>query len=130
MNRDAKPATSGMPRKTSTFSGDLPDRDLQTLRVQAQPARQHGQVEPAQHREHHDLEDRVDRDQHRGRLPVTAREIVPDHDHRDAAGETHDDQPGPVLRQVGRKIHASANITAGPTSQFSSSEETEASCRP
>ena len=59
-------------------AGDLPDPDLEPLRVEAEPAGQHGQVEPAEQREGDDLEDRVEGDQHRGALAVAAGEVVPD----------------------------------------------------
>src|SRR5690625_2742003 len=41
--------------------GDLPDRDVQTLGVEAEPAGEGREVEPAEERERDDLEDRVDR---------------------------------------------------------------------
>jgi hypothetical protein len=49
-----------------------------------------------------DLEDGVERDEDRGGLPVPAGEVVPDEDHRDAAGQA-DDEAGAVLRQVGQQ---------------------------
>ena len=61
------------------------------------------EVEPAQHGEHDHLEDRVQRDQHGGGLAVAAGQVVPDDDHRDAAGQADDDQPGAVLGQVGQQ---------------------------
>jgi len=50
-----------------------------------------------------DLEDGVERDEDRGGLPVPAGEVVPDEDHRDAAGQADDDEAGAVLRQVGQQ---------------------------
>ncbi len=64
--------------------------------VQAEPAGQHLQVEPAQQAEGEDLEHRVDRHQHGPGFPVAAGQVVPDQDHRDAPGQPHDDQPGAV----------------------------------
>src|SRR5699024_9394674 len=80
------------------------------------------QVEPAQGAERHDLEHRVDRHQYRGGLPVPARQVVPDEHHRDAPGESHDDQPGTKLGRSGKKIHANANMNAGPRIQFKISD--------
>src|SRR5699024_11765709 len=50
--------------------GDLPDRDVQTLGVEAEPAGEDREVEPAEERERDDLEDRVDRHQHGGGFAV------------------------------------------------------------
>ena len=82
---------------------DLPDRHREALGVEAEPAGQHREVEPAEQRVGDDLEERVDRDQQRGRLAVGAGEVAPDQHHRDAAGEADDDQPGAVLGLVGQQ---------------------------
>ena len=79
---------------------DLPRRDVEGLLRQAEPAGQHRQVEPAERPERDDLEDRVERHEHRGGLAVATGEVVPDDDHRDAPGQPDDDQPGAVLGQV------------------------------
>ena len=92
-----------MPRKMRT---DLAISHMETSRlwrVEPEPVREDGQVEPAEHREHDDLEHRVDRHQHGGQLAAAVGEVVPDEDHRDAAGEAHDDQPGAQLGQVGEE---------------------------
>ena len=81
--------------------GDLPDRDVDAVAVEAEPAGEQLEVEVAEQRVGRDLEHRVDRDQHSGELAVAARQVVPDQHHRDAAGQPDDDQPGAVLREVG-----------------------------
>ena len=92
---------------------------------EAEPAGQHLQVEPAERGEGDDLEHRVDRDQHGGRLPVAAGQVVPDQHHRDAPGQPDDDQAGAVRGLVGENSQARVNISAGPITQLSTSEETE-----
>ena len=82
---------------------DLPDPDLEALRVEAEPARQHGQVEVAEQRVGGDLEERVEDDEHRGALAVAVRDVVPDQHHRDAAGEPDDDHAGAVGGLVGEE---------------------------
>ena len=79
---------------------DLPRRGVDGGLLQAEPAGKHREVEPAEDGEHDHLEHRVDRDQHGGGLAVAAGQVVPDDDHRDAAGQADDDQPGAVLGQV------------------------------
>ena len=51
-------------------AGDLPDAWLEALRVEAEPARQHGQVEVAEERERDDLEERVEDDKQCGAVAV------------------------------------------------------------
>ena len=92
-----------MPRKISTDLAICHGEVSMVVCSQAEPAGQHREVEPAEHGEHDDLEDRVERDQNGGGLAVTAGEVVPDDDHRDAAGQADDDQPGAVLGQVGQQ---------------------------
>jgi hypothetical protein len=105
--------------------GDLPHGDVEPVGVEAEPAGQHVEVEPAEHREGDDLEHRVDRHEHRAELAVAAGQVVPDQHHRDAAGEADDDQPGAYSGRSGRNSQARANISAGPTSQFSTSDSAE-----
>ena len=83
--------------------GDLPDRDLEALGVEPEPARQKSQIEVAEERVGDDLEDRVEGDEHGRTLAVAAGEIVPDKHHRDAAGEADDDHPRAVLGLVGQE---------------------------
>ena len=83
--------------------GDAPHRHVEGGLLEAEPAGQDLEVEVAEERERQDLEDGVDGDQDGGRLPVPAGEVVPDQHHGDAAGQADDDQPGPVLRQVGQQ---------------------------
>src|SRR5690606_16244084 len=82
---------------------DLPRGGFDGGPLEAEPAGQDGEVEPAEYGEHDDLEDRVQGDEHGGGFAVTAREVVPDDDHGDAAGQADDDQPGPVFGQVGQE---------------------------
>ncbi len=82
---------------------DLPDRDLEALGVEPEPARQQRQVEVAEERVGDDLEQRVERDEHGRALAVAAGEVVPDEHHRDAAGEADDDHPGAVGGLIGEK---------------------------
>ena len=102
--------------------GDLPEADLESLGVETEPARQHGQVEVAEQRVGRQLEDRVEDDEHRGAVAVAAGELVPDQHHRDAAGETDDDHAGAIGGWSARKSQASANISSGPTTQERKSE--------
>ena len=91
-------------------AGDLGDGHVQAGGRQAQPAGQHLQVEKAQRGVQQDLEDRVQRDQHGGHLPVAAGQVGPDQHHRDAAGQADQDDPGPVRglvrqQQPGQREH-------------------------
>ena len=81
-------------------AGDLGDGHVQAGGRQAEPAGQHLQVEEREGGIQQDLEDRVQRDQHGGHLPVTARQVGPDQHHRDAPGQPDQDDPGPVRRLV------------------------------
>ena len=90
--------------------GDLADRQVQSDGAQAEPAGQDLQVEVAEEREGDHLEERVDGHEHRGGLPVPARQVVPDEDHGDAAGQADDYQPGSVggrvrQQQPGQREH-------------------------
>lgn len=79
----------------------MPHGYVQPLAVaQAEPPGQQVEIEPAEQTERDDLEDGVQRDEYGGRLAVAARQVVPDDDHGDAAGEADDDQAGAVLGQV------------------------------
>src|SRR5699024_9158062 len=98
-----EPSDQGHSEEDEDIESDLTHRDLEPMCVQAEPARQDAEVEPAEDGEHDDLEDRVDRHQHRGRLAVAAGQVVPDHDHGDATGQTDDDEPGAVLGKVGQE---------------------------
>jgi len=60
------------------------------------------QVEVTEQGEGQDLEDRIERHQDGGRLPVPAGEVVPDKDHGDAAGQAHEDEAGAVSGLVGQ----------------------------
>src|SRR5699024_5170336 len=82
---------------------DSPERELTTCCGQSEQVRQPLQVEPAEEAEGQDLEDRIDRDEHGGGFAVTAGEIVPDEDHRNAACQADDDQPGAVFGKVGEE---------------------------
>ena len=82
---------------------DLPDADLEALRVQAEPAGQDGQVEVAEQRERGDLEERVEDDEHRRAVAVALGEVVPDQHHRDAAREADDDHAGAIGGMVGEE---------------------------
>ena len=82
---------------------DLPDPDLEALRVEPEPVGEHREVEPAEQRVGDDLEDRVEDDEDRRTVVVAAREVVPDEDHRDAAREADDDHAGAVRRLVGEE---------------------------
>ena len=91
-------------------AGDLGDGHVQAGGRQAEPAGQHLQVEEAQRGVEQDLEDRVQRDQHGGHLPVAARQVGPDQHHRDAAGQADQDHPGAVgglvrQQQPGQREH-------------------------
>ena len=91
-------------------AGDLGDGHVQAGGLQAQPAGQHLQVEEAKRGIQQDLEDRVQRDQHGGHLPVTARQVGPDQHHGDAAGQADQDDAGPVgglvrQQQPGQREH-------------------------
>jgi hypothetical protein len=59
-------------------------------------------------REEEHLEDRVEGDQPRAVLGVALGQVVPDDDHRDAAGETDHDQPEHVLGLVAQEEHGQA----------------------
>ena len=83
--------------------GDGPQSDVQRGAVQAQPAGEHVEIEPAEHRVHGDLEHRVDRDEDRGEFAAAERQVVPDQDHGDAAGEPDDDQTGAQFGEVGEE---------------------------
>ena len=105
-------------------SGDLPGGDLDAGLGQAQPAGQHRQVEPAQHGEHDDLEHEFNatRTAAASRSPQ-ARSFQMMTMAMQRASPT---MISPV-RYSGRSAssrQASVNITAGPISQFSSSEDT------
>ena len=91
------------PEEDQHRPGDLPDRDLEALGVEPEPARQQRQVEVAEERVGDDLEERVERDEHGRALAVAAGEVVPDEHHRDAAGEADDDHPGAVLGLIGEE---------------------------
>ncbi len=82
---------------------DLPDPDLEPLRVEAEPARQHRQVEVAEQRVGGDLEERVEDDEQRGAVAVASCEVVPDQHHRDAARQADDDHAGAVGGLVGEE---------------------------
>ncbi len=98
-----EPGDQGDPEEDQHAEDDRADRELGRRGRQPQPRRQRLEVEPAQGSEGDHLEDGVDRDQYGGSFAVTAGEVVPDEHHRDAAREAHDDQAGPVLRQVGKE---------------------------
>src|SRR5699024_12722492 len=82
---------------------DGPEGDLTARGRQSEQVRQPLEIEPAEEAEGQDLEDRIDRDEHGGGFAVTAGEIVPDEDHRNAACQADDDQPGAVFGKVGEE---------------------------
>ena len=92
-----------MPRKISTVRAIS---QIETWKPcvsrPSQPGRR-VEVEVAEERVRGELEDRVQHDEHGRRLPVAAGEVVPDHDHRDAAREPDDDQTGAVRGLVGQQ---------------------------
>ena len=103
IRRVRNPATSGMPRNTSTT---LAISHIDTSSASVSRPSQPGstlEVEPSEHRERSDLEQRVDRHQHGRQLAITAGEVVPDQHHRDAACQADDDQTGPVLGEIGQE---------------------------
>ena len=83
--------------------GDGPHRHVEVCGVEAEPARQHRQVEPAEHAVRGDLEQRVEGHQDRGELAASTGQVVPDEDHGDAAGQADDDEAGAQLGQVGEE---------------------------
>ena len=76
---------------------------LEALGLQAEPAREHGQVEVAEQRVGGELEDRVEHDEHGGALAVAAGDLVPDEHHRDAPRQPDDDHAGAVRGLVGEE---------------------------
>src|SRR5699024_3311167 len=82
---------------------DGPEGELTARGRQSEQVRQPLEIEPAEEAEGQDLEDRIDRDEHGGGFAVTAGEIVPDEDHRNAACQADDDQPGAVFGKVGEE---------------------------
>ncbi len=82
---------------------DLPDADVEALVVQAEQVGQGVEVEPAEQRVGDDLEDRVEDDQHGGAVVVAAGQVIPDEDHRDAAGKADDDDAGAIRGLVGEE---------------------------
>ena len=76
---------------------------MEALRVEAEPARQHGQVEVAEQRVGDDLEERVEDDENRRALAVAAGDVVPDQHHGDAARQPDDDDAGAIGGLVGEE---------------------------
>ena len=85
--------------------GDFGHGDVHLYRPEAQPAGNGGQEEVRVDGEEQHLEDRVERDQAGGVLTVAAREVVPDDDHGDAAGQTDQNEAGHVFGFVAQKKH-------------------------
>ena len=83
--------------------GDLPDGDVHHRTLQAEPAGQHRDEHIRKHREEQDLEDGIERHQGRAVLRVAPRQLVPDDDHGDAAGQPDHDQADHVLGVVPQK---------------------------
>ena len=86
-----------------TLFGDLADGDVHLAPFEAEERRQDGDEQPRVDREEQHLEDRVKGDQAGTVLAVAARELIPDDDHGDAAGQTDHDQPDHVLGLVGKE---------------------------
>jgi len=95
-----EPSKQGYAEEDHHAAGDVPRGRIDAGLVQAQPARQYRQVEPAEAGEGDHLEHRVDRHQNGGGLPVTAGQVIPDNDHGYAAGQADDDQASAVSRQI------------------------------
>ena len=89
-----------MPEEDQHDLGDVPHRHVEGRGLQAQPRRQQLQIEVPEDRVGDDLEDGVDGHEDGSGLPVAAGQVVPDEDHRDAAGQADDDQAGPELGLV------------------------------
>src|SRR5665647_884983 len=83
--------------------GDAPHGHVQVRGLQPEPAGQHLEVEVAERGVGEDLEDRVEGDQDRGHLAVTACQVVPDQDHGDAPGQADQDDAGAVRGLVGQE---------------------------
>ena len=103
IRRVRKPAVERDAEEDQHRARDLPDARLEALRVETEPAREHGQVEVAEQRVGDDLEERVEDDEHRRSLAVAPGDVVPDQHHRDAAREPDDDHAGAVGGLVGEQ---------------------------
>jgi hypothetical protein len=66
--------------------GDLAHADVDNYALKANQRRQHGEKEPGIDAVEEDLEDTVEGDKASGVVGVTARQLVPNNDHGDAAG--------------------------------------------
>jgi hypothetical protein len=86
--------------------GDRGHGNVHLHGFEPQPAGNRGQERSTQYDgEEQHLEDRVERHQAGGVLAVAVREIVPDNDHGDAAGQADQDEPGHILGLVAEKQH-------------------------
>ena len=81
---------------------DIPVRDMYGL-FDASATSEDIDEQQRERRVQHDLEQAVQDDEHGAVLPVSLRERVPHHDHRDAAREPDHDHARAVRREVGER---------------------------